>query len=386
MFYYFFKVIIMNILQVIPYFSFMRGGDVNVCYNLSKQFTEMGHNVTILTTTFDYNKEDTDRINNLTMVPIEYKFNLALFIYSPKMKEWLDKNISQFDIIHLHELRSYQNNIVIKYAKKYNIPYVLQPHASTPKHIDKRAIKEAYDLIYGNNIIRNASTTIAVSEEEAYYDKQMKAKKVEVIYNGMNLEEFENLPPKNTYKTKNNLKNPYILYFGRLDKLKGINHVIESFSNLPEKYSDYKLVIAGKITPYKEELDKIIETNNIKEKVIFTGFVEEEDKLSLYQDAEVFVNPVKYMGGVSLTVFESILSNTPVIVTKESGELVEKINAGTLVEYGNIEQITNAIVKIIEDDDLRKTQLSNGKNYINENLSWKTVSKQILNIYEEVMR
>ena len=125
----------MNILQVIPYFAFKRGGDVNVCYNLSKQLTSMGHNVTILTTTFEYNKEDTDLVDNLTMVPIDYEFNLALFIYSPKMKKWLDKNITKYDIIHLHELRSYQNNIVIKYAKKYNIPYVLQPHNSTPKHV-----------------------------------------------------------------------------------------------------------------------------------------------------------------------------------------------------------------------------------------------------------
>ncbi|MBE6494188.1 MAG: glycosyltransferase family 4 protein [Methanosphaera stadtmanae] len=376
----------MNILQVIPYFSFMRGGDVNVCYNLSKEFTKKGHNVTILTTTFDYNKEDTDKIENLTMVPIEYKFNLALFIYSPKMKEWLDKNISNYDIIHLHELRSYQNNIVTKYAKKYNIPYVLQPHASTPKHIDKQFIKEMYDIIYGNTIIQNANTTIAVSEEEAYYDKQMKAKKVEVVYNGMNLEEYENLPPKGIFKSNNNIKEPYLLYFGRLDKLKGINHVIEAFSNLPEKYSNYKLVIAGKITPYKEELDKIIKTHKLKEKVIFTGFIEEKEKISLYQDAEVFINPVKYMGGVSLTVFESILSNTPVIVTKESGELVEKINAGTIVEYGNIKQITDAIINIIEDNKLKQKQLTNGKTYIYENLSWNTVSEKILNIYQEAIR
>jgi glycosyltransferase involved in cell wall biosynthesis len=195
----------MKILQVIPYFAFERGGDVNVCYNLSKELCKRGHEVSILTTTFDYNPEDTDSIENLTMIPIEYMFNLALFIYSPKMKEWLDKHISEYDIIHLHELRSYQNNIVIKYAKKYNIPYVLQPHASTPKHIDKRFIKEAYDIAYGNRIMKNASCTIAVSKEEAYYDRLMNAKWVEVVYNGMNLDEFKELPPKGSFKEKYNI-------------------------------------------------------------------------------------------------------------------------------------------------------------------------------------
>ena len=114
----------MNILQVIPYFAFTRGGDVNVCYNITKQFTKMGHNVTILTTTFDYDKEDTDSIERLSMVPIEYKFNLALFIYSPDIKDWLDNNIERFDIIHLHELRSYQNNVLIKYAEKGDVGFI----------------------------------------------------------------------------------------------------------------------------------------------------------------------------------------------------------------------------------------------------------------------
>lgn len=376
----------MNILQVIPYFAFTRGGDVNVCYNLCKEFARKGHHVTILTTTFDYNKEDTDNIANLSMVPIEYKFNLALFIYSPKIKEWLDKNMKNYDIIHLHELRSYQNNVVIKYAKKYNIPYILQPHASTPKHVNKSIIKNVYDIFYGNRIMQNATTTIAVSEEEAYYDRLMKAKDVQVVYNGMNIESFDNLPEKGSFKEKNEINSPYILYFGRLDKLKGIEYIIEAFSELPEEYDDYKLVISGKINEYKKELDKLITSKNLTDKVIFTGFVDEEDKISVFHDAELFVNPVKYMGGVSITVFESILSDTPVIVTPESGEVIAKIDAGSIVEYGDVKSLKNAIIQSLNDMEMTKKQIANGQKYIRENLDWKTVSDKILKIYDDAIR
>ncbi len=375
----------MNILQVIPYFAFTRGGDVNVCYNLTKEFTKMGHKVTILTTTFDYNREDTDSIANLTMVPIEYEFNLALFIYSPKMDKWLEENIEKYDIIHLHELRSYQNNIVTKYAKKHNIPYVLQPHASTPKNVNKSFIKHAYDFVYGNRIMKNAAITIAVSQEEAYYDRLMNAKDVRVVYNGMNLEEFENLPPKGTFKDKNDIKSPYILYLGRIDELKGIDYIIEAFARLPQEYSDYQLVIAGKITDYKKKLDKIIREKKVENRVIFTGFVKEEDKISIYHDAELFVNPVRYMGGVSITVFESLLSNTPVIVTRESGELVEKMDAGSIVEYGDVESLKNEMVRSLEDKTLTQKQVSNAQKYIRENLDWKNVSEKILDIYMEAV-
>ena len=346
----------------------------------------MGHNVTILTTTFDYNKEDTDSIENLTMVPIEYKFNLALFIYSPKIKEWLDDNIEKYDIIHLHELRSYQNNVLIKYAKKYNIPYILQPHASTPKHVNKSFIKYLYDFFYGNKIMKNATTTIAVSQEEAYYDKLMNAKDVQLIYNGMNTEEFDNLPIKGSFSKKYNINEPFILYLGRIDKLKGINHIIEAYSKLPDEYSGYKLVIAGKITDYKKELDELIVKLNLENKVIFTDFVKEEDKIGLYRDAELFVNPVKYMGGVSITVFESILSGTPVIVTMESGELIEKIGAGTIIEYGDVNQLTKEIVRSLSDKNRTTKQVLNGQEYIRENLQWENVSKDVLKIYTNAIK
>lgn len=373
----------MKILQVIPYFSFARGGDVNVCYNLSKQLTMQNHEVTILTTRFDYDKEDTDLIDNLKMVPVDYKFNLALFIYSPLMKKWLDENIKKYDIIHLHELRSYQNNIVIEYAKKYNIPYILQPHASTPKHISKSFIKEIYDKAYGNRIMKNASCVIAVSNEEAYYDKQMNAKDVRVIYNGMDLDLFKEKPIKNSFKEKYSIDGPYILYLGRLDKLKGIDYLIKAFSKFSNRYDNYKLVIVGKINSYKEELDKIVIEHDLEDKVIFTGYIEEEDKLSAYYDAELFVNAVKYMGGVSITVFESILMDTPVIVTKESGELVEQINAGIIVEYADVNELFEAMAQSIENPKLSKKYLDNGQAYIYENLSWSVVSNRILDIYKE---
>lgn len=375
----------MNILQVIPYFAFARGGDVNVCYNLTKQLIKQGHNVTILTTTFDYDKEDTDNIENLKMIPIEYKFNLSLFIYSPKMKKWLKEHITEYDIIHLHELRSYQNNIIINLAKKHNIPYILQPHASTPKDVNKQLFKQVYDFFYGNKIMQNATTTIAVSNEEAYYDKKMKAKDVQVVYNGMNLDEFKKEVPSGIFKRKYNIESKYLLYLGRLDKLKGINYIIEAFSLLPDKYDEYKLVIAGRINSYKEELDKIIERKNLQDRVIFTDYLTEEDKLYAYHDAEMFINPVKYMGGVSITVFESILSNTPAIVTPESGEVIEKIDAGLIVEYANVEQLKDAIIRTFEDEDLIKRQLKNGQDYIYNNLSWKTVTDKIIAIYENAL-
>lgn len=372
----------MNILEVIPYFTFARGGDVAVCYNLTRQFTDKGHDVTILTTNFEYNKEDTDTIDNLQMVNVDYKFNFALFIYSPQMKKWLDENIKNFDIIHMHELRSYQNIVVMEYARKYNIPYIIQPHASTPTNVGQSLFKKLFDVFFGNKLMQNASHIIAVSDYEAKYDKLMTNAPVEVVYNGMNVDEFENIDSYDTFLEGI----PYILYFGRLDRLKGINYIIEAFAQLSDEFREYKLVIAGKISDYKKTLDEIITKYDIKDRVIFTGFVDEADKNAIYRDAKLFVNPVKYMGGVALTVFESILAGTPVVVTRQSGEVIEKIDAGIIVEYANIEQLKDAIITSLTDTKLTQRQLENGQNYIKNNLQWCDVADHILEIYEKYMK
>ena len=372
----------MNILEVIPYFTFARGGDVAVCYNLTRQFTDKGHDVTILTTNFEYNKEDTDTIDNLQMVNVDYKFNFALFIYSPQMKKWLDENIKNFDIIHMHELRSYQNIVVMEYAKKYNIPYIIQPHASTPTNVGQSLFKKLFDVFFGNKLMQNASHIIAASDYEAKYDKLMTNAPVEVVYNGMNVDEFENIDSYDTFLEGI----PYILYFGRLDSLKGINYIIEAFAQLPDEFREYKLVIAGKISDYKKTLDEIITKYDIKDRVIFTGFVDEADKNAIYRDAKLFVNPVKYMGGVALTVFESILAGTPVVVTRQSGEVIEKIDAGIIVEYADIEQLKDAIITSLTDTKLTQRQLENGQNYIKNNLQWCDVADHILEIYEKYIK
>lgn len=368
----------MNILYIIPYFTFSRGGDVAVCYNLACEMTRKGHNVTILTTTFEYDAEDTDFIENLEMIPVDYKFNVSLFIYTPDMKKWLKEHIADYDIIHMHELRSYQNNVVMKYAQKYHVPFIIQPHASTPTNIGSTFFKKVFDIVYGKRLMRNADGIIAVSDEEAYYDKLMTDKPVDVIYNGMNFDEFKNLPRRGSFSSE-----PYILYLGRMDKLKGINYLIEAFAQMPCEFSDYKLVIAGKISDYKEELDSLILKYNLEERVVFTGYVKSEDKISIYHDAKLFVNAVKYMGGVSLTVFEALLSGTPVVVTPESGELVKKINGGTIVEYANVEELRDAMIQSLTDEKLTSAQIRNAQEYIYSNLSWSDVTDKIIEKYQQ---
>ena len=103
----------MNVLQVIPYFAERRGGDVNACLNVSKQLIARGHDVTILTTDFELDQSRIDVISDLGvhLHPFHCAANLYYLLISPGMGRWIERNINAFDIVHLHDFRTYQNSL-----------------------------------------------------------------------------------------------------------------------------------------------------------------------------------------------------------------------------------------------------------------------------------
>jgi len=379
----------MKVLHVIPYFTPKLGGDVNVCYNLSKQLVERGHEVTIITTDFEFDREYAKTLEEVgvKVIPFHCIANIKLFLISPSMNKWLKSNIEDFDVIHMHNFRSYQNIIAYHYAKKGGIPYVLQPHASTPRVITKKGLKWIYDIAFGYRILKNASQIIAVSKEEAGYDRQMGAdgRKVSIIYNGMNIQSFTNLPRAGAFKEKYKISGKMVLYLGRIHKSKGIDFAIKSFAKLSKESNDITFVIAGPDDGYKAGLDKLIKELNLGSRVKFVGTLSEEDKLSAYLDSDLFIHTVKYMGGVGIAPLEAILCGTPVIVTDECGEVIKKASCGYLVKYGDIDDLKEKMKYVLENPENAKELVERGKRYIMENLTWDKVVERVIEVYLEAM-
>lgn len=380
----------MKILNVIPYFTPKRGGDVNVCYYLSRQLVKLGHKVTIITTDFEFDEKYARTLEEaaIKVFPFHCITNVKLFLFSPGMKKWLKSNINNFDIIHMHNFRSYQNNIVYNYAKKYGIPYVLQPHNSTPRMISRKEIKWLYDIVFGYRILKGASHIIAVSKEENENVRQMGVdeRKLSVIYNGMNIEGFENLPARLSFKNKYAISGIMMLYLGRIHKLKGIDFAIRAFSKLCNEIDHLTFAIAGADYGYKATLERLVRELNLSSRVKFMGVLSEEDKLSAYVDADLFIHTVSYMGGVGIAPLEAILCGTPVIVTNECGEVIKEALCGYIVKYGDVNDLKGKMKYALENPQEGKEMVERGKKYISENLTWAMATKKVEEIYQETLQ
>lgn len=374
-----------RILQVIPRFNPKHGGGVDVVYNVSKYLNRLGHEVTVITTDIEFDDKFANTIRNegVNVIPFKHLFNYCLFIPSPEMKKWLSQNIENYDIIHLNGARSYQNNIVCKYAIKYNIPYVMQAHGSFVKFVSRKGIKEAYDICWGNRIFKNTTKFIALaeSEKEAYENAGVPKNKIEIIPNGVDLAKFENLPEKGQFRKKYCLGNENIvLYLGRLHKSKGIDLVPEMYKDLLTKLDNVRLVFVGPDDGYGSVIKERINSLNINNKVLFTGLVSEEDKFKALVDADVFITPKFY--GFPISFLEAWACGLPVITTNEGDQLPWIDNYVGYVANYTTQGLSEATFNLLTNTEQKQKYVNNAKLLIEQELNWSTISKKLEMFYD----
>lgn len=375
----------MKILQVISYFARERGGDVNVCYNYSKKLTEFGHDVTIITTNYGFDKEYASSIEKLgvDVVPLNCVFHATSFFYSPSIKKWAKNNVKNFDVIHMHSPRSYQNNIIQFYAKKYDIPYIIQTHGSLFPYQQKKFFKKVYDNLYGYKILRNACKLLALTKtEKEYYNKiNYPSSKVCILPNGLNFSEYENLPEKGNFKKRYSINNDekIILYLGRVTKTKGLSLLLKAFKELNTDFDNLKLVITGPDDGFLNELNNIIKKFKI-ENTIITGPLYGNNKLSAFKDADVFVTPT--FSGFPVTFLEACACKTPIVTTNKVDELewIEN-NVGYVTDY-DINSFKNGIYDILIDNHLSQKFGKKGRNLIKNEFNINEIVKNLEKIYE----
>jgi len=391
----------MKILQVANSFKYAwgSGGVARVAYDISSALARRGHEVTVFTTDKGLDERYNFKRNqsvNLDGMNVFYFKNLSdglakkgisipyysLFVATRKLIE--------FDVIHIHELRRIMNVFLYHYARKYNVPYVLQAHGSLPpsRSLLKRSLSWIFDILFGYRLLRDASKVIALSrmEAEQYRGMGVPEEKIEVIPNGIDLSDFADLPPKGCFKKKFNIleSKKIILYLGRIHKIKGIDILVKAFAKVIEKLDYVRLVIVGPDDGYLGELEALIKAFKIEDKVLITGSLYGRDKLGAYVDADVYVLPSKYeIWG--MTVLEAVACETPVILTENCGIAEYFRDKVGLVVKPEPNHLCEALLEMLLDQDRQNKFRKKCRTVIERFDISKTVSK-LEQVYEGIVK
>jgi glycosyltransferase involved in cell wall biosynthesis len=228
--------------------------------------------------------------------------------------------------------------------------------------------------------VKQATQVIAVS---GFTKKQLverlgaDPKKIRVIGNGYEPEEngqknTEGFAAGERYKLQ---KGKYFVFVGTVQPRKNLVRLIEAFGRL--KYTDYKLIICGKLGWNFAEVQAAAEKTG-RNRVIVTGYINENDRRELLRNAVAYVQP-SITEGFGIPVLEAMGAGVPVL-SSNGGALPEVVGrAGWLFDPMRVEEIRAAMEKIIEDRGLRNRLKNEGKQQVLK-FSWESSARQVFEL------
>jgi len=392
----------LNIDLVSYEFPPMNGGEGIYTYGLAKALSDLGHNVTVITTDLKGRIETSDRddFNIVYISPIK-KSGLKLFSFNIFLKKKIIDMYKNKDIDILHHTNDYYFLFVSK--KDVDLPIIATVHH--PYAEERRIIKDnsnTYNYlrylmrrpIYFHERMekitcKKADNIIAASNYTAQSiikEYNIPSDKVRVIPNAVSIEKFN--PKIDGFKIRekwNLSKDKIVLFVGRLDLNKGIKYLIEAFSKIIIDIPNARLMIVGD-GPLKNDIKKIVSMHNMEKYIIFAGNVESKDLPKFYAASDIVVLP-SLMEGFGIVLLEAMATGKPCIATKAGGtkDVILNGKTGFLVPPADSYALYHAMRTILINDDIAKKFGNAGLERVKKNFTWNKVVKQTLNTYKEIL-
>jgi len=379
----------MKILHSFILFSIeVGGGTSDLIYKICKAQAKVGLKPAVITGSYSFDRELSDSLNNVDIHIQKTFFHKLGLSIMPGIFSWCRKNLQQYDVIHMHVFRTFQNVILYYYCRKYDIPYVMDAHGSCPYFKRKRLTKRLFDVLIGKSIIRNASALIAETEvgveEYLEIDNKLNRDKITVLSPPFDTDEYKQLPIKGEFRKKYNisLDSKVISFLGRVHFIKGNDFLIKGFAEFSKTNPNAILVIIGPDDGHMDECRKIAKDLNIVDRVIFTGFLGGEYKNSALVDSDIVVQLSRQEQG-AWAPLEAVLCETPIVVTRHTGtgEDIKRLDAGYLVDFDDIEGLSDIFSNIFSNYDLAMVKTIHAKQYIEKNLSFNSRVDEYTSIY-----
>lgn len=391
----------MKVLHIIPgyYPALEFGGPTESVFQLNKALAAKGIIVDVLTTDAGLKGREDIVLNkwiNKDNVRIKYlpTYLFGNYAFSPQVIEAVLSDINKYDLVHLTGIWSFPflvGGIVSLLSKT---PYIISSRGmlyDEAINIKSKSSKKLYYSILLKYILEKANAIHFTTKDE----KEKLASFIRlnsesfIVPNGIDLHLFEALPAKNSFKNKYPMlkSKKYILFLGRINRQKGIDILLNAFQELVNKSEDLILVIAGPDNDgYKGEIEQWLRNKNLINKVLFTGVLKGDDKLSAYIDAELFVLP-SYFENFGMSVIEAIACGTPIVISNRVGicKDVEQSKSGIIVET-NPKSLFDGIDMLLNNSSLKEEIATNGKVLVKNKYDLDKVADMMIDVYKDLLK
>ncbi|WP_289063689.1 glycosyltransferase family 4 protein [uncultured Zobellia sp.] len=291
------------------------------------------------------------------------------------------------DVIHLQGVVPG----VLLYRSSYRNFFVVTQHAILSEErllqvTIKRKVLFRIKEIVENYYLNRIKNIIFISKynKRIYFKKNDKNLDVnsELIVNPVNDIFFQNDSKINNGQGRNEM-----YFVGEIKKRKGLHVLIQALHLLDKKGIDSRLHVIGgyKEMEYKKEIDKLISSLNVSEKVIFCGWKNQMEVLRYAQDIPVFVLP-SFQETLPLSIAEAMSQGKIVVATDICGipEMIKNNESGYLFPKGNSKKLAKVLAQIFQNPNKQEKVREKAK-FASKRFQPKTVIEGTINFYKHVL-
>jgi len=382
-----------KVLQLVPEFPppLHTGGGYHV-HNLTRELVKRGIDVTVFTldmeSPFCVGRARTEIHFGRVKVFRIPAFYIPKTIYpvGPHLLPLLLRE--RADIIHAHGYQFFTSDLASIISRIKKTPLVLTLHGFPAD--SKSLTHRLFFRFIGKRELGTAGKIISVSNAvtQEFQAVGVDGNKIVTIPNGINLEEFRNMPDAKHCRRRFGLKENerLILAIGRLEKAKGFQYLIRALQLVEKRVGAVKLLIAGPEFTYGPELRNFVKQMGFEKSVIFYGAIGGREKLEAFAAADIVAIPSLYEG-FGILLLEAMAAGKPVVATRTgvATELIQDGKNGFLVNLGDVEDLANKIAYLLSHDDLMSSIGSESRKTV-EAFDWGKIAAQIVKTYIDCLK
>lgn len=270
----------------------------------------------------------------------------------------------------------WRKSIFASLAHLCRVPVILHLHGSRTKEFVARQPRWSLCLIRWQ--LRKANAIVVLSESWKEYIISIEpAARVRVIPNGVTL-------PKEPTCDAVGGEFVNILFLGEVGERKGIYDLLRALPEVLRHCPSMRLQIGGK--GEIERAQDLVRELGVGDAVEFCGWVVGDEKRALLRGASIYVLP-SYNEGLPMSILEAMSWKLPIISTTVGGipELVRDREEGFLINPGDVEALTRALIKLASDTSLRQSMGQKALRRVEQGFSSVYVSRSIDELYSAII-
>jgi glycosyltransferase involved in cell wall biosynthesis len=320
--------------------------------------------------------------------PAFHQLNIPYLVIK---KEWKNNDPSVFYQFYkickqfrpdlIHSWGRMQSLYTLPAIIRLKIPLINSQITSAPPKVNKRSVFYLLD-----QVIFKFSTVILANSKAGIKSFNPPREKSKVIYNGLNLNRFLNLPPQEEVKSKYNIRTPFtVVMTASFSPNKNYDLFYRLAEQVTQLRDDITFIGVGGCIKDNLEHKRILKLSKNNERILFPGRIHDVEALVNACDIGVLFSPNGE--GISNAILEYMALGKPVIANDSGGnkEIVHHNRNGFLIINQKVEEISALVLGLINDKQKRQEFADNSRQVIRESFSLDKMGQAFEQVYEEVL-